>query len=609
MGAGGYVDIAADTITFAPGAPIGGVSGSSGVEDNPTGVVVLRPVTAGTAMTIGTAAPGGLTEETLVLNVRAGTLRIGSIGRAAGTVLGGVTTAEEAAAGPITISGLNLVSSSFGTSAIQTLVLETAAGGTAISQTGALFVPTLVTAVEGGGSVLLPLANGVDRIAHVARVSDGALGSQTGTYTLVSGNTLTVGSAGGIDVPLIGLRDSGATSGLPANAAIVTTGGDVTLVSQAADSIFIDDPIVASGAIVRLRSAGDISQSATGGIVAAGLLAVSQFGSVNLTAAGAINDVQTLAGTAAGDFRFINAATLTVPADGVAGDTRVPTVVGVHAGQTISSEIPSPATVELAVGSGNLVVEGPVTAPGGLVLLRRVAGASAGDIVLGSASFDAGAGSPNLVILDLTGSADLAPGNFAALRTSTTPPTGTAPIAYGPNAGGAIVLNGVSAGDTTVYLVGGAGSTMSGEGTFGLLGVYVPHSDPIALTGSVRAVNPALARTVGTPFSEPFISGTAASFFVRRDGPVVFVQTFNNCAISSQVCEVEIEIPPVMQRPPETSAVPVGTPTPILIDFAVDRSNPTPLNLTTVILVNQGNEYLFNADEDERKRRAARGGQ
>ncbi len=96
---------------------------------------------------------------------------------------------------------------------------------------------------------------------------------------------------------------------------------------------------------------------------------------------------------------------------------------------------------------------------------------------------------------------------------------------------------------------------------------------------------------------------------VRRDEPVVFVQTFNNCAISSQVCEEEIEIPPVVQRPPETSTVPMGTLTPILIDFAVDRSNPVPLNLTTVILVNQGNEYLFNADEEERKRRAARGGQ
>jgi hypothetical protein len=211
-------------------------------------------------------------------------------------------------------------------------------------------------------------------------------------------------------------------------------------------------------------------------------------------------------------------------------------------------------------------------------------------------------------VLDLTASSTLSPGNFAALMTSTTPPTGTSPIALGPNAGGAIVLNNVSAGSTTMYLVGGVGSNIVGSGTFGLLGVYVPHDFPIALTGSVRQIDPTLPHAVAAGFSELFDATGAASFFVRRTGDAVRVQTFNGCPIAGTCI---LEVPPVVDWWPDTHdrGIPAGTQSEIRFTFASDLVSPTPLSLSTFILVNQGNENFFNVDEEQRKQRATRGGQ
>ncbi len=624
IGAGRYLDIAANTIDILPNARIGGIAtgspGSSQPADNPTGVTVLRPSTAGTAMVVGGAAgtTGTLmTESGLIGAVRTGTLRLGSIGRAAGTVLGGATTAQESAAGAITIQGLDLLTSSFGTSVIETLVLESAATGTAIGQTAPLRVGHLATAVLGSGGVELTLDNSVAGLAHIARISDTALGTQSGTFRYVDGTFIPVVTAGGSGTPLIGQRDTGDTPGAPPNSAIFTTGGDVTLVSRTSGIQFING-LAAVGATVRLSAPGDIFQDPTGGVVANALLA--RAGSVDLTTAAGLNDVRFISGIATGgsetlgDFRLINNASVTVPAGGIAGDSLVATVDGAHAGFG--------ATLELAIRTGDITASNTtLTAADGLVLLRRVAGATGSEIILDNVSFDSGSGSPNLVVLDLTGSPAMVPGNFDALKSSVTPPNGTSAIPIGPNPDGGILLTNVSAGDTTVYLVGGPGSTVGGSGTFGLLGVYVAHSNPIALTGSVRQVDPTQPHSVTASFGEPFDATTFAGFYVRRRGAVVDVQTFNDCPIGSGICpepppppppppEEEIEIPPTLQRPPDAPGTEVGAPPPLLvIDFTTDRSPPTPLGLSSVILVNQGNEYFFNIDEERRKQRAARGGQ
>ncbi|HKU93780.1 MAG TPA: hypothetical protein VJR58_00810, partial [Vineibacter sp.] len=79
--------------------------------------------------------------------------------------------------------------------------------------------------------------------------------------------------------------------------------------------------------------------------------------------------------------------------------------------------------------------------------------------------------------------------------------------------------------------------------------------------------------------------------------------------IGSGICpQPDTAIPATVQRPPDDPARQVGVPDRLRIDFVTDRATPTPLGLTTVILVNQGNEYFFNVDEDVRKQRAARGG-
>jgi len=619
IGAGRYLDIAANTINIQAGARIGGIAtgapGSSFPADNPTGVTVLRPATSNAPMIAGgaTGTTGTLlTEANLLASVQTGTLRLGSIGRAAGLQLGGATTALENPSGTITVQGLNVSGAG---QLLQRLVLESGAAGVAIQQTGAIrltrgggFKGALATAVRGGGSVELTNPNNsVTGLAHVARESDTTLGTQTGTFRYVDESSIPVVSVAGPGTPLIGDRNSGEAPGAPASSAILTNGGDVTLVSRSASIEFING-LAAIGATARLSAASDILQSATGGVVANGLLAVAG-GAVDLSTAAGLNNVRFLSGSATGsgegglgDFRLINAASVTVPAGGVAGDSLVATVDGAHAGFG--------ATLELAIGTGDITVSNTtLTTTDGLVLLRRVAGATGSEIILNNVSFDSGSGSPNLVVIDLTGSPALSSSGFATLKSSATPPSGISAIALGPNPDGGILLTSVNAGNTTVYLVGGAGSTIAGSGTYGLLGVYVAHSNPIALTGSVRQIDPTTSHAVTAPFSELFDSTTFAGFYVRRRGAVVDVQTFNTCPIGSGICpQSDIEIPPSVQRPPDDPGRQVGVPDRLLIDFVTDRPVPTPLGLSTVILVNQGNEYFFNVDEELRKQRAARGG-
>ncbi len=628
IGSGNYLDIAADTINVVGGARIGGIAtgtpGASLAADNPDGVTVLRPTSANAAMVVGGA--GGttgnlMTEAQLIASVRTGTLRLGSIGRGA-VQLGGVLTAVENPAGAITVQGLNFSGAG---QLLQRLVLES---GTSIQQTGAIvltrgggFEGALATAVRGAGSVeLTNPGNSVTGLAHVAVESDTTLATQSGTFRYVDGSSIPVVSVAGPGTPLIGARDSGAAPGAPANSAILTNGGDVTLVALGGSIEFING-MAAIGAVARLNAAaGDIFQSAAGGVVANGLLAVAS-SVVDLTTAVGLNDVRFLSGSAAGsfgplgDFRLINNASVTVSAGGVAGDSLVAAVDGVRAG--------AGATLELAIRSGDITVSNTtLTAVDGLVLLRRVAGATGSEIILNNVSFDSGSGSPNLVVLDLTGSPVLVPGSFAGLKTSATPASGTSAIPIGPNIDGGIQLTNVNAGDTTVYLVGGQGATISGSGTYGLLGVYVAHSNLIALTGSVRQIDPTSSHSVTAPFSEPFDSTTFAGFYVRRRGEVVDLQTFNTCVIGTGLCPVppppppppppetdEFHIPDSVTRQPDDSGRLVGVPDLLLIDIVTDRSSPTPLKLSTVILVNQGNEYFFNVDEERRKQRAARGGQ
>ncbi|TWT13021.1 filamentous hemagglutinin N-terminal domain-containing protein [Reyranella sp. CPCC 100927] len=603
IGAGRYLDISADGIGIASGVLVGAMLAGESRVDNPTGVTVLRPTTAGTPAVIGGTGGTGLTQAALSAGIRTGTLRIGSIGRAAGTVLGGATIAGESAAGAITVQGLDFNGSG---AAVRTLVIESAAGGTAISQTAPIVVNALATAVIGSGAVELTQDNSVGALAHVARISDSALGIQGGTYRYVDGSSIPVITVAGSGTPLIGQRDSGAAPGAPPRSAILTAGGDVTLVSRTGSIEFING-LAAVGATVRLSAADQIFQSATGGIVANALLAAAG-GAIDLSTAAGLNNVRFLSGSAAGageapgDFRLINAASVTVPAGGVGGDSLVATIAGVHAGVG--------ATLELAIGTGDITVDNAaLTATDGLVLLRRIAGATGSEIILNNVSFDTGSGSPNLVVLDLTGSPALSPGNFAALKSSMTPPSGTSAIAPGPNPDGGILLSNVNAGNTTVYLLGGPGATIAGSGTYGLLGVYVAHGNPIALTGSVRQIDPTTSHAVTAPFSEPFDATRFAGFYVRRQGAVVDIQTFNGCPIGGICPQLDVEIPPSVQRPPDNPGRFVGVPDRLQLDFVADRAVPTPLGLSTVILVNQGNEYFFNVDDEERRHRAARGGQ
>ncbi len=624
LGIGRYADIAADQMTFQ--GPVG-ITSTDG--DNPTAVVVLRPATAGTAITLGGA--GGLSLlQTDLDRVFAGTLRIGSTGRAAGLVLGGATTTAENAAGAISIAGVDL-----STTRVRTLVLETAASATAISQSGALVLGTtgtLATSVAntGGSVVLTDPGNSIGTIVHLTLNDDTSLGTQSGGYTHRSTSDLIVGSVGSTATPLIGSRNG-----------IVTGAGDIGMLVDIG-SLTLNQQVNAGAGIVRLQASGSIGQDVAGAVVAAGLLARSIDDSVTLVRAG--NNVTSVAGSAAGGFRLITVSGLTVSASGITGDTILPIAGAVGVAANSSGSFPS--TLELAVGGGDLTISGPISSPDGLVLLRRTAGASAGSIVLDNTAFgtftsdpqtaDAGT-APRLVVVDLTGSPVFSePDLFPTLMNSSTPATRATtfqlldasglPVgetvdfsnaASTPNAGGGISLTGVRAGSSTLYLFGGSGSQIAGSGTFGLLGVYTPHTNPIRLTGDVRRVDPPTdPRSVATPFTEPFADLQAGAQFVRRTGPAAFNQTFNGCTIAGTTC-VPAATAPVFERPPATiddaeAVVQAAGGGSISFTFSEPNTSQVPapaaLDVSGTIVVNQGNEWLFNADEEERRQRADQGG-
>ncbi|HJQ57059.1 MAG TPA: filamentous hemagglutinin N-terminal domain-containing protein [Vineibacter sp.] len=137
-----------------------------------------------------------------------------------------------------------------------------------------------------------------------------------------------------------------------------------------------------------------------------------------------------------------------------------------------------------------------------------------------------------------------------------------------------------------------SGSLVNSSSTVGILIVFnAALSDPM---GGVFVDGTIIIPTSATVYVSP------GSFSPQ---PPLFIGGIDLPCLGLPGCDV----PPDVNRTPPDERVPVGTPPqPLVFDF--DRTPPTPLNLTDFVLVNQGNEDLFNVDDAQRQRRAARGG-
>ncbi len=464
------------------------------------------------------------------------------------------------------------------------------ADGGSVTQVGSAAIVGNDLRVDATGNVdLANAANDVVRIAGISR---------TGTFRYRDANALTIDAIGGIAGITANDHDIG-----------IHAGGDLTL-NQAVDA---RGAASTTTAVVRLQATnGNITQSAAGNVIAGTLLANTVgSGDIVLTnhtnlvrsgAGGATGNPGFVAGTAAGNFRFINGNDLTVNNVAVIGDAGL----GINGATGVTAG--TGRLVDLGVSIGDLDIQGPVGAVAGMLLYRRVAGAPVGDITVGGAAGNPGngVGGAYLVVVDLTGSSSLGltgltesgAGSVGAPRglfTTPTPPTTQFPSGLGgPNSGGQLTVGALQGLDAAIYLAGGATSMMTSTapGFFGILGVYAQEGSRVNLQSIVRAIPNTTIRPIG-PFSpnDPGAIGSppdvVARDFVRKGGLPSINQRFNNCVIAGPSCT--------------TIFTQIANP-PTAADDAVIGVAGSSLDDSSIILVNQGNEDFIEDDDEERRR-------
>lgn len=493
----------------------------------------------------------------------------------ANSTAGGLTVSS-------TVDAVNAVSlTASGAVAIDGAVTSSASTVTIQSTTDKL---TTTKAIQGSGNVSLTSVGLMTLGASVKSTSGGVTAKSTA-------GDLTVGST--VDASgAISLTAKGAAA---INGAVTTSGSNITVAAEG--SLAINAAINAGfglGTIRIFAGSGDLTQGAGGTITGGSLLAVSSGGMVNLT--GATNTVSGIAGSAFTSFLFQNSVGITVSNVAFAGDGIVPGATGITAN---SGGGATARVVDLAVASGTLAINGPVSSANGMIVYRRTPTGSAGAINVGGGGANPGndVSTAKLVVIDHTGATpgDLygtTPGvALGGLFTSQTPPTGTSPLTNpGVLAGGSSNFGDLSALNSTVYLFGSGATyqSVSANAVFGLLGVY-GSGNTVQMTTTVRAVNPNAARFVTDPFTESTVVGSVAAFHVRHDGLPVGTEQFNACPIGTINCTI--------------FTTPIAAPAVSTEDVVIGVAG-APLDDSGIVLVNQGNEELIiDVSEEERRKR------
>jgi filamentous hemagglutinin family protein len=377
------------------------ISATGGFGTDRAASSVIRPVTGGTAITIGTGAAGGLAISQGVADALApaigGTFRIGSLG-----------TGGEAAAGRITITGLNVDQ--------RTLELRTTSAlANAIMQTGGLSAQTLVATAPNGG----------------VRLLDPNSDNQVGSFSA------TAGLSGVSLINAVGFQVRG-----------ISTTGDVSL---------------------RARTQGITQGSGAGAAIGGGaqtVTAIADAGGVALTnGANSANDVTGSAG--GGSFAYTDANALTLLSVSATGNTTIiaggdlvlPGFATVSAGAGQRLQLQSGGELSIApftqftVDNGTAVFAAD-TITGGTGSSFFTGGIAASEIRTGTAGRGIALGSGNAatqLVLDSNVLGSLAPlGGAGTLR------IGATGQVAGEVASGVVQVNNASLGNTTVVLESGA---------------------------------------------------------------------------------------------------------------------------------------------------------
>ena len=273
------------------------------------------------------------------------------------------------------------------------------------------------------------------------------------------------------------------------------------------------------------------------------LLAVSAGGMVNLT--GATNTVSGIAGTAATSFLFQNQVGFTVSNVAFTGEGVVPVATGITAN---TSGAAGGFVVELAVASGTLAINGPVSSANGMIVYRRTPTGTAGAIDVGGAAGNAGnnIGTTKLVVVDLTGASPVAlygatPGAPARAPCSTWRPGHRLQPAgaFGGLTGGTSTVGELSGLSSTVYFFANAATIRSTGGGGDLRPAGRLWSEQYGQPDHDRARDrPQPGAGDHCAFSEPTTTGPTAAFYVRHDGLATATEQFNSCPIGTINCVV-----------------------------------------------------------------------
>ncbi|MBX3503494.1 MAG: S-layer family protein [Alphaproteobacteria bacterium] len=617
-----YVDKTAVTIgslTDSTGVVVNGITTTNqditivaGAGGATGGIAVDQAVNAGTAIVrlqtskgdISQAAAGLITANSLLANAAAGSVNLAAVannvvfvaGKSGGSFRLQTNNATgifdvAADAGALTTAASGITSN--GDMAILTngnmvifSPLNAGAGTMRLATTGAGQVFQTATGTITADALLIDATNTVTLTNSVNNDVNTIAGRTTlGAFRYQDKDGFTVGTVSADGAGLGPVLPIGPLTG------VTTAGGDITL--AAGGLLTISEAINAGfgGGTIRLQTgAGDLTQGINGTITGGSLLAVSTGGMVNLT--GATNTVTGIAGSAFTSFLFQNSVGYAVSNVTFASDGIVAAATGITAN---SGGGGTAFVVDLAVASGTLAINGPVSSANGMIVYRRTPTGTAGAIDVGGAAGNLGndISSAKLVIIDHTGASPIAlygatPGVAAGgLFSVPTPGTGFSPLpAPGSLSGGTSTIGELNGLNSTVYFFASAANIQSAGGggsTFGLLGIY-GQSNTVNLTTSVRTVDPNLVRSVTDPFSEPLTAGPLAAFFVRHDGLATATEQFNSCPIGTINCVV--------------FTTPIAAPS-VSTDDVVIGVGGAPLDDSSIFIINQGNEDLIFESDDE----------
>ncbi len=250
---------------------------------------------------------------------------------------------------------------------------ETTSGGSSdgtisLTSTGGFLNIVLNGNLDAGTSGTVALTSGGNVIQSAGAITASAVtATASGVISLTSG-TNAFGAISGAGASGFSATTTRALT--IGTAGISSSAGSVTLTANGGTSdITVNDQISAAGT-VSLIAGGDILQTAGGGISAASLRAVASAGSVDLS--GGTNDVATIAGSASGDFHYVDGA----------GALTIGTVAGTVGVTSTNGDV----TIEATGGTMNVASTVVATSADGDITLRAAGNLSVAAALTASSS-------------------------------------------------------------------------------------------------------------------------------------------------------------------------------------------------------------------------------